>query len=147
MHRLRTPRCKVIAFFHNHIRLRSKKMPNMWTWLSAEESMDIARCQFCDIKFGHRITEVLDSFDYEIHNYIQITFHLAHKWSKWVVSKCCCTRDIFANFIWLNENETMVYQLLIKRRYWYHCRVLRRQFANIAIRQVTPSSDVEKEYH
>ena len=35
-----------------------------------------------------------------------------------------CTSDIFANYIWLNEN---------KRRYWYHCRVLRRQFANITI--------------
>ena len=46
--------------------------------------MDIARCQFCDFKFGHRIT---DSFDYEIHNPIQITLHSAHKWSKWVVSK------------------------------------------------------------
>ena len=42
-------------------------MPNMWTWLSGGESMDIARCQFCDIKFGHRVTEALDSFDYEIH--------------------------------------------------------------------------------
>ena len=49
--------------------------------------MDIARCQFCDIKFSHRITEALDSFDYEIHNSVQITFHLAHKWSKWFVSK------------------------------------------------------------
>ena len=62
-------------------------MPNMYTWLSARESMDIARCQFCDIKFSHRITEALDSFDYEIHNSVQITFHLAHKWSKWFVSK------------------------------------------------------------
>ena len=34
-----------------------------------------------------RITEALDSFDYEIHNSIQITFHLAHKWSKCVVSE------------------------------------------------------------
>ena len=41
--------------------------------------MDIAQCQFCDIKFGHRITEALDSFDNEIHNSIQITFHLAQK--------------------------------------------------------------------
>ena len=51
------------------------------------ESMNIARCQFCDIKFGHRIKEALDSFDYEIYNSIQITFHLAHKWSKCVVSE------------------------------------------------------------
>ena len=49
--------------------------------------MDIARCQFCDIKFGRRITEMLNSFDYEIHNSIQVTFHLAHKWSKCVVSE------------------------------------------------------------
>ena len=53
----------------------------------SDESQDIARWQFCDIRFGHRITGVMISFDYELHNHIQIIFHLAHKWRKCVVSE------------------------------------------------------------
>ena len=55
----------------------------MWvlqTWIKAQGLAIV-------MKFGHRITETLDSIDYEIHNSIQITFHLAHKWSKCVVSE------------------------------------------------------------
>ena len=49
--------------------------------------MDIARYKFCDIKFGHLITDAMGSFDYKIHNSIQIIFHLVHKWSKCIVSE------------------------------------------------------------
>ena len=52
-----------------------------------DESMDTARCQFCDIKFSHRITGAMSSLDYEIHDVILIIFHWAHKWSKCVVSE------------------------------------------------------------
>ena len=52
-----------------------------------DESMDTARCQFCDIKFSHRITGAMSSLDYEIHDSILIIFHWAHKWSKCVVSE------------------------------------------------------------
>ena len=41
----------------------------------------------CDIKFGHRIVEAVGSFDYEIHNSIQIIFHSTHKWSKCAISE------------------------------------------------------------
>ena len=59
-------------------------------------------------------------------------FSLTFPWRLWTL-----TSDNFVNNIWLNENETMISPLLIKRRYWYHCCVLRRQFTNITIRQVT----------
>ena len=41
---------------------------------SSDESLKIARCQFCDIKFGHRITETMGLFDDKMHNFTQITF-------------------------------------------------------------------------
>ena len=54
-----------------------------------------------DIRFGHRITGMVSSFDYVIHNSIQIIFHLAHKWSKCVVSE-------FSEIMW---------------HMWYFCKL------------------------
>ena len=56
----------------------------------------------------------------------------------------------FANYIWLNENETMVYSLLMKWRYWYPCRVLSCSKTSIykhCYQASHPYSDVQKEYH
>ena len=67
-----------------------------------DESMHTARCQFCDIKFSHRITGAMSSLDYIIHDSILIIFHWAHKWSKCVVSE-------FYEIMWHK---------------WYFCKVL-----------------------
>ena len=44
-----------------------------------------ARCQFGDVKFGHRIMEAVGFFDYKMHSFIQITFNFTNEWSKGVV--------------------------------------------------------------
>ena len=51
----------------------------------SEKTLKKARCQFCNIKFGHRIMEAVGFFDYEMHSFIQITFNFTNKWSKGVV--------------------------------------------------------------
>ena len=43
---------------------------------ASDETLKKARCQFCDVKFGHRIMEAVGSFEYKMHNSIQITFDL-----------------------------------------------------------------------
>ena len=68
----------------------------------------IARWQFCDIRFGHRIMGVVSSFDYEIHTSIQIIFHLAHKWSKCVVSE-------FSEIMWHKWYFCKFYMIKWKR--------------------------------
>ena len=51
----------------------------------SDEILKKARCQFCDVKFGHRIMEAVGFSDYKMHSFIQITFHFTNKWSKGVV--------------------------------------------------------------
>ena len=51
----------------------------------SDETLKKARCQFCDVKFGHRIMEAVGFFDYKMHSFIQITFNFTNKWSKGVV--------------------------------------------------------------
>ena len=50
-----------------------------------DETLEKARCQFYDVKFGHRIMEAMGLFDYKMHSFIQITFNFTNKWSKGVV--------------------------------------------------------------
>ena len=52
---------------------------------ASDEALKKARCQFCDVKFGHRIMEAVGFFNYKIHDFIQITFDFATRWSKGVV--------------------------------------------------------------
>ena len=51
----------------------------------SDKTLKKARCQFCDVKFGHRIMETVGIFDYEMNSFIQITFNFTNKWSKDVV--------------------------------------------------------------
>ena len=53
----------------------------------SDETLKRVRCQFCDVKFGHRIMEAVGFFDYKMHGFIQInvTFNFTNKWSKGVV--------------------------------------------------------------
>ena len=51
----------------------------------SDETLKKARCQFCDVKFGHRIMEAVGFFDYKMHSFIQITFNFTNKLSKGVV--------------------------------------------------------------
>ena len=52
----------------------------------SDEILKKARCQFCDVTFGHRIMGAVGFFDYNMPNFIQITFNFTNKWSKEVVS-------------------------------------------------------------
>ena len=51
----------------------------------SDETLKKARCQFCHVKFGHRIMEAVGFFDYEMRNFTQITFNFTNRWSKCVV--------------------------------------------------------------
>ena len=51
----------------------------------SDETLKKARCQFRDVKFGHRIMEAVDFFDNKMHSFTQITFNFTNKWSKGVV--------------------------------------------------------------
>ena len=55
--------------------------------MAVSRGINGSQCQCCDIKFGHLITDAMGSFDYELHNSIQILFNLVHKWSKCIVSE------------------------------------------------------------
>ena len=46
-----------------------------------------ARCQFCDVKFGHRIMEAVDLFDYRMRIANQITFNFTNRRRKGVVPR------------------------------------------------------------
>ena len=46
-----------------------------------------ARCQFCDVKFGHRIVEAVDLFDYRMRISNQITFNFTNRRRKGVVPR------------------------------------------------------------
>ena len=52
----------------------------------SDEILKKARCQFCDVKFGHRVMEAVVFFDHEMHNFIQMTFNVTNRWSKGVIS-------------------------------------------------------------
>ena len=52
-------------------------------WLS-DETLKKAWCQFCDVKFGHRIMEAMGFFDYKMHSITQITLNFTNRWSKGV---------------------------------------------------------------
>ena len=52
----------------------------------SDEIFKKARCQICDVKFGHRIVEAVVFFDQKMHNFIQITFNFTNMWSKDVIS-------------------------------------------------------------
>ena len=52
----------------------------------SDEIFKKARCQICDVKFGHRIMEAVVFFDQKMHNFIQITFNFTNMWSKDVIS-------------------------------------------------------------
>ena len=41
-----------------------------------DETMKKARCQFCDVKFGHRIMEAVGLFEYKMRKCAQITLIL-----------------------------------------------------------------------
>ena len=72
----------------------------------SDETLKSARCQFCDDKFGHRITEAVGFFDYKMRKFTQITFNFTNRWSKDVVSWFLisfCIRNIFMNYILSNK--------------------------------------------
>ena len=52
----------------------------------SDEILKEARCQFCDVKFGHRVMEAVVFFDHGKHNFIQITLNVTNRWSKGVIS-------------------------------------------------------------
>ena len=51
-----------------------------------DDWLKIAWCQLNYVKFSHQVTAALGLFKYKMHNFTPITFHLANKWSKSVVS-------------------------------------------------------------
>ena len=51
----------------------------------SDETLKIARCQFCDIKFGRRIMEAGGFFNYKMHSFTQITFNFTNRRSQGVV--------------------------------------------------------------
>ena len=51
-----------------------------------DDWLKIAWCQLNYVKLGHQVTAALGLFKYKMHNFTPITFHLANKWSKSVVS-------------------------------------------------------------
>ena len=51
----------------------------------SDAAMKKAWCQFCYVKFGHRIIAV-SLFCYNMHNVTQITFNSINRWNKGVVS-------------------------------------------------------------
>ena len=112
--------------------------------------MDIARCQFCDIKFGHRITEALDSFAYEIHNSTQITFHLAHKWSKCVVSEfsqIMLHKWYFCNLHIIKRKRGNGISIADKAEILIPLSCSKTSICKHYYQARHPYSDVEKEYH
>ena len=46
---------------------------------SSDETLKKARCQFCDVTFCHQIMGVVGFFDYNMLNFIQITFNFTNK--------------------------------------------------------------------
>ena len=52
----------------------------------SDEILKEARCQFGDVKFGHRVMEAVVFFDHGMHNFIQITLNVTNRWSKGVIS-------------------------------------------------------------
>ena len=112
--------------------------------------MDIARCQFCDIKFGHRITEALDSFDYEIHNSIQITFHLAHIWSKCVVSEfseIMLHKWYFCKLYMIKRKRDNGISIADKAEILIPLSCSKMSIRKHCYQASHPYSDVNKEYH
>ena len=51
----------------------------------SDETLKKARCQFYDVKFGHRIMEAVGYFDYKMHSFTQITFNFTNRLIKGVV--------------------------------------------------------------
>ena len=51
----------------------------------SDETLKEARCQFCDVRFGHRIMEAVGFFDYKMHSFIQSSLNFTNKWSKGAV--------------------------------------------------------------
>ena len=56
----------------------------------SDETSKRARCQFCRVKFGHRIMKAVNSFDDKMGNFTQITFNFMNRWIKCVVSWFSC---------------------------------------------------------
>ena len=73
----------------------------------SDETLNKARCRFCDAKFRHRIIEAVGLFDYEMRNFIKITLNFTNKWrSNGVVSwfsDTFCTGDNVVNYMQLNK--------------------------------------------
>ena len=65
----------------------------------SDETLKNARCQFCRVKFGHRIIEVVDFFDDKMRNFTQITF------SEQVKQVCCF----------------MIFCIILHK--WYFCKL------------------------
>ena len=45
----------------------------------SDEILKKARCQFRDVKFGHRIMEAVVFFDHKMHNFTQITVNFINR--------------------------------------------------------------------
>ena len=45
----------------------------------SDEALKKARCQFCEVKFGHRIMEAVGFFDHKMHDFFFTNYLSFHK--------------------------------------------------------------------
>ena len=57
----------------------TKYLSTVNTMGGTDETLKKTRCQFCDVKFGHQIMEVVALFIYKMRNFTQTTFNFTNR--------------------------------------------------------------------